>query len=225
METLADMVQAAWLGRAVLALSEAIMAGVEVSPEFMKKAQDIFLKAQRPDGGWSYTTGGSTPNMATAGLASMFLVFDMYHGKSYYSAENPRAFTEGDAAAVLKSLERMRGGEVYVPKIPSMRVTDLARAIAPECETRNVGIRPGEKLHEVLVSEDDARHTVEHEDYYAVLPAIHSWDAHEYTAENGGRPCPDGFCYCSDKNTRWLSVDELRTMAGIVDGKDVITGD
>ena len=126
---------------------------------------------------------------------------------------------------VLKSLERMRGGEVFVPKIPSMRVTDLARAIAPECETRNVGIRPGEKLHEILVSEDDARHTMEHEDYYAVLPATHSWDAHEYTAENGGRPCPDGFCYCSDKNTRWLSVDELRTMAGIVDGKDVIAGD
>jgi len=126
---------------------------------------------------------------------------------------------------VLRCIELMQGGEVFVPKIPSMRVTDLARAIAPECETRNVGIRPGEKLHEVLVSEDDARHTVEHEDYYAVLPAVHSWDAHEYTAENGGRPCPDGFCYCSDKNTRWLSVDELRTMAGIVEGKDVITGD
>ena len=126
---------------------------------------------------------------------------------------------------VLKSLERMRGGEVFVPKIPSMRVTDLARAIAPECETRNVGIRPGEKLHEILVSEDDARHTVEHDDYYTILPATHSWDAQEYTTENAGKPCPDGFCYCSDKNTRWLSVDELRTMAGIVDGKDVIAGD
>ena len=127
---------------------------------------------------------------------------------------------------VLKSLERMRGGEVFVPKIPSMRVADLARALAPECETKNVGIRPGEKLHEIMISEDDARHTVEHDDYYAILPATHTSDARSYVAENGGKPCPDGFCYCSDKNTQWLSVDELRTMATIPGGeKDVIAGD
>ncbi|HTW92755.1 MAG TPA: UDP-N-acetylglucosamine 4,6-dehydratase (inverting) [bacterium] len=115
---------------------------------------------------------------------------------------------------VLNSLERMTGGEIFVPKIPSMRITDLARAIAPECKTEVVGIRPGEKLHETMISEDDARHTVEHDDYYAILPVIHSWSAQEYIAENGGKPCPDGFCYSSDKNTQWLSVDELRTMAG-----------
>jgi UDP-N-acetylglucosamine 4,6-dehydratase len=114
---------------------------------------------------------------------------------------------------VLKSLERMRGGEVFVPKIPSLRITDLARAIAPGCETRVVGIRPGEKLHEIMISEDDARHTVEHDDYYAVLPATRSLDTREYITENGGRPCPDGFCYSSDKNTQWLSTDELRAMA------------
>ena len=126
----------------------------------------------------------------------------------------------------LQSLNRMHGGEVFVPKIPSMRITDLANAIAPECEIKVVGIRPGEKLHEIMISEDDARLTVEHDDYYAILPATHPWDAHEYMAENGGRPCPEGFCYCSDKNTHWLSVDELRTMAGIVgEEKDVIAGD
>jgi len=127
---------------------------------------------------------------------------------------------------VLKSLDRMRGGEVFVPKIPSMRVADLARAIAPECEIRNIGIRPGEKLHETMISEDDARHTVEHDDYYAILPATHSWDTREYMAENGGKPCPDGFCYSSDKNTQWLTVDELKTMAEIPSGeKDATTGD
>lgn len=127
---------------------------------------------------------------------------------------------------VLKSLERMRGGEVFVPKIPSMRVTDLARAIAPECETKIVGIRPGEKLHEIMISEDDARHAMEHDDYFAILPAAHPWDAHDYVVENGGKPCPDGFCYCSDKNTQWLSTEELRTMATTPDGeKDVIAGD
>jgi UDP-N-acetylglucosamine 4,6-dehydratase len=115
---------------------------------------------------------------------------------------------------VLKSLERMNGGEVFVPKIPSVRVTDLARAIAPECETKVIGIRPGEKLHETMISEDDARHTVEHDDYYAILPATQSWGGREYVAENGGTPCPDGFCYCSDKNIRWLSTEELTTMVG-----------
>jgi UDP-N-acetylglucosamine 4,6-dehydratase len=64
-----------------------------------------------------------------------------------------------------------------------------------------------------MISEDDARHTVEHDDYYAVLPATRSLDTREYITENGGRPCPDGFCYSSDKNTQWLSTDELRAMA------------
>lgn len=116
---------------------------------------------------------------------------------------------------VLNSLEEMRGGELFVPKIPSMRITDLVRAIAPECRTRVIGIRPGEKLHEILVSEDDARHTVEFDNYYAILPATHSWDIDDYATENGGRPCPDGLCYSSDKNTRWLTVEELRQMAGV----------
>jgi UDP-N-acetylglucosamine 4,6-dehydratase len=115
---------------------------------------------------------------------------------------------------VLKSLERMRGGEVFVPKIPSLRITDLARAIAPECRTEVVGVRPGEKLHEIMISEDDARQTIEHDDYYAILPAIHPWDTQKYITENGGRPCPDGFCYSSDKNTQWLSTEELRKMIG-----------
>jgi UDP-N-acetylglucosamine 4,6-dehydratase len=109
----------------------------------------------------------------------------------------------------------MEGGEVFVPKIPSVRVTDLARAVAPECKTKVVGIRPGEKLHEIMISEDDARHTVEHDDYYAILPVIHPWGSQEYVAQNGGKPCPDGFCYSSDKNTHWLSVEELRNLAGI----------
>ncbi len=116
---------------------------------------------------------------------------------------------------VLDSLERMRGGELFVPKIPSMRITDLARAIAPDCKMKVIGIRPGEKLHEILVSEDDARHTVEFDDYYAILPVTQSWNTKDYAAKNGGRPCPDGFCYSSDKNTRWLTVEELRQMAGV----------
>lgn len=116
---------------------------------------------------------------------------------------------------VLDSLERMHGGEIFVPKIPSMRVTDLARAIAPDCKTKIVGIRPGEKLHEIMVPEDDAHHTVQYAKYFTILPTFHNWSAKEYLAENGGKLCPDGFSYSSDTNTQWLTVDELRTMAGL----------
>ncbi len=118
---------------------------------------------------------------------------------------------------VLRCLERMTGGEIFVPKIPSMRVVDLARAIAPECEMRVVGIRPGEKLHEVMVPEDDARHTLEYEDHYAILPTFYGWNADEYVSKNGGKPCPDGFRYCSETNPQWLSTEQLCEMAARVE--------
>lgn len=107
---------------------------------------------------------------------------------------------------VLRSLERMQGGELFVPKIPSMKMPDLARAICPSCELEEVGIRPGEKLHEVMISEDDSRHTVEKEDHYAILPEFPWWQH----GHHGGTPCADGFRYSSDTNTQWLSVEELR---------------
>jgi UDP-N-acetylglucosamine 4,6-dehydratase len=112
---------------------------------------------------------------------------------------------------VLACLEYMHGGEIFVPKIPSMRLDDLAEAIAPECERRVVGIRPGEKLHEVMVPEDDARRTLEFERYFAILPALSNGDALD-GARRGGRPCADGFRYGSDTNTEWLSVEALRAM-------------
>jgi UDP-N-acetylglucosamine 4,6-dehydratase/5-epimerase len=113
---------------------------------------------------------------------------------------------------VLQSLERMAGGEIFAPKIPSMRLIDLALAIAPECELQEIGIRAGEKLHEVIVGEDDARHTLEFDDHYAILPAFHDWDSEEYVNKNGGKRCGDGFTYSSDTNTQWLTVDALKAM-------------
>ena len=113
---------------------------------------------------------------------------------------------------VLASLDRMQGGEIFVPRIPSMNILDLARAIAPECRTEVVGIRPGEKLHEVMVPEDDGQRTVAYEDYFAILPAFAGIEIDEYVRDNGGKPCPDRFRYSSDSNDRWLSVDELRAI-------------
>ena len=109
---------------------------------------------------------------------------------------------------VMKSVEQMQGGEVFVPKIPSMIMPDLAKAVAPEAEVEIIGIRPGEKLHEVLISEDEARSTVELDDFYVVQPAQTLWFGH--TWEQRGVKLPDNYRYASDNNTDWLSIEDLK---------------
>ncbi len=108
---------------------------------------------------------------------------------------------------VLTALEKMRGGEIFVPKIPSMKITELARAIAPECQQEIVGIRPGEKLHEILITESDSRHTLEFKDYYIIKPEFNWWDSSNH---QDGKPLPDGFEYTSDKNKQWLTLEEMQ---------------
>ena len=110
---------------------------------------------------------------------------------------------------VIRCLDVMRGGEVFVPKIPSMRVVDLARAMAPNTPVQVVGIRPGEKIHESLVSEDEARDTVELDDMYVVGQPESPWS---HVAVPQGRRLPAGFTYTSDNNSAWLSADELRAL-------------
>lgn len=110
---------------------------------------------------------------------------------------------------VIDNLARMQGGELFIPKIPSMKVVDLAKAIAPECEIDIVGIRPGEKLHESMITEDDARHTVEYDNYYVIQPEFSWW---QNTVEKGAIRLPEGFSYTSDTNTQWLSIEELRKL-------------
>ena len=110
---------------------------------------------------------------------------------------------------VLDNLERMHGGEIFIPKIPSMKVTDLATAIAPECEMKIVGIRAGEKLHEAMITEDDARHTVEFDRYFIIQPEF-SWWSKEYTV--GGKVLPEGFKYASDINDEWLTIEQLKEL-------------
>jgi UDP-N-acetylglucosamine 4,6-dehydratase len=119
---------------------------------------------------------------------------------------------EQGADFVLRCGEQMRGGEVFVPRIPSMRLSDLARAICPACKIEVTGIRPGEKLHELLISEDEARNTLEYDDMYLVQPIFPWWTTESVT---GGRPLPDGFRYSSDGNAQWLTEDQLREMAAL----------
>jgi UDP-N-acetylglucosamine 4,6-dehydratase (inverting) len=103
----------------------------------------------------------------------------------------------------------MEGGEIYVKKIPSMKLTDIARAIAPEGETEVVGIRPGEKLHEQMIGVEDAHYTYEYDEYFKILPAIHSW-SEDANRIKGGRKVPEGFAYTSDGNKEWMDIASLR---------------
>lgn len=111
---------------------------------------------------------------------------------------------------VMTSIEQMRGGEVFIPKIPSMNIMDLAKAIAPSAEIKYTGIRPGEKLHEALISVDEARHTRDAGDRYVVMPT-HDWWM--FNPDIIGTPLSEGFGYTSDTNTEWLDINSLRQMA------------
>lgn len=111
---------------------------------------------------------------------------------------------------VIKALHEAAGGEIYVPKIPSMNIMDLAKAIAPECETKIVGIRPGEKLHERMIPMEDARHTLDMGDHYIIKP---DHELFNFEADlSAGKPVPENFEYDSGTNNWWLTVDEMRTM-------------
>ena len=116
-------------------------------------------------------------------------------------------------AFVIDCLSAMGGGEVFVPKIPSMRVVDIAEAIAPDAERRIVGIRAGEKLHEMLVTEDESRHSFELQDRYVIFPEYASWPLREV---EGGARMPEGFRFSSEHNDSWLTVEDLREIAADV---------
>jgi len=110
---------------------------------------------------------------------------------------------------VLANLGRMHGGELFVPKIPSYKILDVAKAIAPDAEIDFIGIRPGEKLHELMISDDDARHSLEFDEYYIIQPDFHWWCSEAALINDGGTPCEDGFSYKSDTNSHWLTPEEI----------------
>ena len=103
-----------------------------------------------------------------------------------------------------------KGGEIFIPIIPSMKITDLAMAVAPLADWEETGIRPGEKLHEIMVSEDEARHSVKCKDRYIILPEYHDWTGHINYGD--GKILDNGFTYSSDNNTQWLSIDTLKNL-------------
>ena len=111
---------------------------------------------------------------------------------------------------VLWSLEHMEGGEVFVPKIPSYRILDVADAICPDCSKPVVGIRPGEKLHEEMITESDSYHTIDLGKYFAILPSTYGDQLEAYAIRNNGKKIPPGLAYRSDNNPHFLTANELR---------------
>ena len=109
---------------------------------------------------------------------------------------------------VWHAFEDMQGGEIYVKKIPSMKITDIARAVAPDAVHEIVGIRPGEKLHEQMISSEDALCTYEYPEHFKILPAIHNWSVDPFRIKDG-RKVPDGFVYASDTNEHWMDIAVL----------------
>ena len=116
---------------------------------------------------------------------------------------------------VLHAFSDMVGGEIYVKKIPSMLVTDIAKAIAPDAKHRIVGIRPGEKIHEQMIGHEDAKYTFEYPDHYKILPAIHGWYTDPKRVKDGVPVAPN-FTYSSDNNSDWMSVNDLRRITKIM---------
>ncbi len=110
---------------------------------------------------------------------------------------------------VANSIEEMQGGEVFVPKIPSVKVTDLAKAIAPRAKLKEIGIRPGEKLHEVLITEEEVRHIVEFSDKFVIYPEFPWWSEKLWEKEKKLKKLPEGFRYSSHNNTKWLTAKQL----------------
>lgn len=120
---------------------------------------------------------------------------------------------------VWHAFEDMLGGEIYVKKIPSMTITDIAKAVAPEAEQKIIGIRPGEKLHEQMIGVEDALHTFEYDEHFKILPAIHNWSKDPNRIKEG-KQVPENFLYSSDNNKEWMNPDQLAVW--IEENKDKI---
>jgi UDP-N-acetylglucosamine 4,6-dehydratase len=114
---------------------------------------------------------------------------------------------------VCKCFELMHGGELFVPKIPSVKIIDLAKAMGPHCKIKIIGIRPGEKLHEAMISEDDARNALEFKDFYIIKPSFPWWDDKNHLK---GKKVPDGFRYASDTNKDWLKGEKLKKFLSLI---------
>jgi UDP-N-acetylglucosamine 4,6-dehydratase len=177
-------------------------------------AEKMFVQANAYAGAQETRFSCARYGNVVGSRGSVIPVFQEQRNRGKVTVTDPRMTRfwltlEQGVRFVVKCVEQMHGGEIFVPKIPSMKLVDMAEAVAPGCEVEYVGIRPGEKLHEVLVSEDEARNALELPDMYVIQPS-HSWWAQDSWRE--GKRLKDGFRYTSDGNSRWLTAEELQEL-------------
>jgi UDP-N-acetylglucosamine 4,6-dehydratase/5-epimerase len=153
--------------------------------------------------------------MGSRGSVIPFFLRERAKGVIPITDENMTRFNitlDDGVSMVYYAIQHMWGGEIFVPKIPSYRIGDLAQALAPDCRREVVGIRPGEKVHEEMVTETDALNTVEFDKYFVILPSCPLWDQKKFITTYNGRFCEQGFRYNSGENTDWLSVERIREL-------------
>ncbi len=119
---------------------------------------------------------------------------------------------QGGVDMVMHAIENAWGGEIFIPKIPSYRITDVATAVAPDCEQVVIGIRPGEKIHEEMITSSDSYHTYDLGKYYTILPSIPNFNINDYVKSFGAKKVPEGFNYNSGTNTEWETIESLRVL-------------
>jgi UDP-N-acetylglucosamine 4,6-dehydratase/5-epimerase len=154
--------------------------------------------------------------MGSRGSVIPFFITERQKGVLPITDERMTRFNitlEDGVKLVNYALRNMWGGEIFVPKIPSYRILDVAKAVAPDCKINLIGLRPGEKIHEEMITETDAPNTIEFANYFVILPSFAPyWNIADFSAQFGGTFCPEGFRYNSGTNTHWLSVEDIRTL-------------
>ncbi len=151
--------------------------------------------------------------MGSRGSVIPFFISQIPFGELTITDERMTRFMitlEEGVKLVWHAFQDMLGGEIYVKKIPSMKITDIATATAPDCNQKIIGIRPGEKIHEQMIGYEDAAHTYEYDEHYKILPAIHNWSKDPNRIKKG-KIVPKDFTYSSDNNKEWMSKEELST--------------
>ena len=151
--------------------------------------------------------------MGSRGSVIPFFISQIPKGELPITDERMTRFMitlEEGVKLVWHAFEDMLGGEIYVKKIPSMKITDIALSVAPKLPQKIIGIRPGEKIHEQMIGYEDAAHTYEYDEHYKILPAIHDWSKDSNRIKNGKAVSKD-FIYSSDNNPDWMSKEELST--------------
>jgi UDP-N-acetylglucosamine 4,6-dehydratase/5-epimerase len=180
-------------------------------------AEKMFVQANAYSGGRETRLSCARYGNVLGSRGSVVPVFLEQRKRGKITVTDPRMTRfwitlEQGVRFVIRCIEQMHGGEIFVPKIPSMKLVDMAEALAPGCQVEYIGIRAGEKLHEALLSEDEARNTVELDDLFVIQPAHSWWRKENWTA---GRPLPEGFRYASDTNSSWLTAADLFAMVGV----------